>query len=81
MQHIQIDQRITTLNKRIKSLASIDMLKKYHKNKRNNYSHIKGAASIQLQERYNDSEVTNQSNIKSNSNSISSLKLTKSFAG
>ena len=79
MQHIQIDQRIMNQNKRIKSLASIDMLKKYYKNKRNNYSHVKGAASIQLHERYNDSRAGSQSNIKSNNHSISSLKLTKSF--
>lgn len=38
--------------KKLKSLASIDMLKKYYKNNRNKYNHVKGAASIQLYDRY-----------------------------
>jgi len=71
----------TDQNKSLKSLASIDLLKKYYKNKRNNHSHIKNSASIELYDRYNGSRLQskNSTALKSNNN-LSYAKLGNSFA-
>jgi hypothetical protein len=78
----------------MKSMASIDLLKNYYRNKRNkphklqsnqNMSEMRispamqGVSQLQMHHRYNSRR--NRNNLKSDKNSLSDLKLSNSFMG